>query len=343
MNIEEHVPLSSLTTMKTGGNARYVAFVDIEGEIDDVVAFAKRKGLPIIPLGGGSNIVASDNGIEAVFLKMSDEFTLERLEEYDGMVEVTAFAGFSWDSFVETAVSKGWWGIENLSGIPGTVGAAAVQNIGAYGAALSETLIRVTAYDLKDGTFKTLKKFTNEECQFKYRTSIFKQERDRYFISRIRFRLSTEPRPRISYKDVAAHFSMSGNEPTLSNIRRAVIGIREGKFPPLSEYGTSGSFFLNPVVSADEAKALSSHYTDMPLFEMPEGGVKIPLAWILDKILHLKGYRFGKAFLWDKQPIVIAAESGATSRDVLALAEHVRGIVRDTIGVEIEFEVRTEF
>ncbi|MEK9177340.1 MAG: hypothetical protein AAB923_03520, partial [Patescibacteria group bacterium] len=221
--------------------------------------------------------------------------------------------------------------------IPGTVGAAPVQNIGAYGAALEETIVSANAFDIESGRVVTLPR---EKCSFGYRTSVFKEKRDRYFITAVTFRLAATPAPRLSYKDIAAHFTGSEEEPTLSNIRRAVLAIREKKFPPLKEYGTAGSFFLNPVVPAEEAKRIQSRFAGMPLFPMPEGGVKVPLAWILDRVLKLKGLRVGRAFLWDAQPLVIAADVGGTMLDVEGLAELVREKVKTETGIEIVPEVR---
>lgn len=339
MNIEEHVPFSSLTTMKTGGVARYVATVLNEADIDPVVKFARDMGLPIIPLGFGSNILAPDENVEAVFLRMGNEFTLERLEENKDSVSVTAFGGFSWDAFVEEAVERGWWGIENLSGIPGTVGAAAVQNIGAYGMVLSETVERITAYDLKIGDYRKLVSLSNAECKFGYRTSIFKTDSDRYFITRVRFTLSKKPRPKLSYKDLAQRFKEEVS-PSLGEIRRAVLDIRKEKFPPLEEYGTAGSFFMNPIVGEKEALELTQRFPGMPTFPMPEGGVKVPLAWILDKVLNLKGEARGKAFLWEKQPLVVAVEHGGETREVVELARAVKLLVKEKTGITILPEVR---
>ena len=204
MTIEENVPLSRLTTFRTGGFARYMLSDLGTEDMGDVFAFALDKNLPLIPIGDGSNILAPDEGVEAIFVRFRVGGVRE-LQSDGNTVTVSVEAGCSWDGFVEQAVSKGWWGVENLTSIPGTVGAAVVQNIGAYGAALEESIVAVEAFDMRT---KSLIKFSSEKCGFGYRTSIFKAERDRYLITSVTFRLGTIPSPRLSYKDVSLHFCL---------------------------------------------------------------------------------------------------------------------------------------
>ncbi len=318
MRIEENVLLSALTTFRTGGPARFLITVLVKEEIPQAVQFAKEKGLPIIPIGSGSNMLAPDEGINAVFVKYLPAQISSHVEGEQAILSVEA--GCIWDSLADHASENGWWGIENLSAIPGTVGAAVVQNIGAYGASLADTIIEVTAYDTKEGIEK---KIPAGACAFGYRTSVFKHDADRYIITDVSFSLSTLPRPNIAYRDLKNHFEKTQEEATLPNIRAAVTAIRAGKFPPLSEFGTAGSFFLNPIIAENAVPLVKKTYPDMPLFEMPEGGVKVPLAWIFDHVMHLKGKRVGGAFVWDKQPLVLAAEAKAKASDVHALAKEI--------------------
>ena len=333
MDISENVPLSNLTTFRTGGPARFLLIVDTS-EIREAVAFAKEKGLPLISIGSGSNMLAPESGSNAIFLRIANN-TIDERKKGDSIL-LTADAGVLWDDLVLYATHHGWWGIENLSAIPGTVGAAAVQNIGAYGAALSEHLVSVDAYDTKEETIKTISK---SECAFGYRTSIFKKEADRYIILKVTLSLSKTSAPNISYRDLAKSFA-DNQTPSLSQVRNAVMAIRKGKFPPLSEFGTAGSFFLNPIVGAREQQELSKRFPDMPFFPLPEGGVKLPLAWILDRALSLKGERRGNAFLWEQQPLVIATTDGASTADVTALADSVAHAVFQKTGITIQPEVR---
>jgi len=333
MKREENVPLSSITTFKTGGPARFVCVAETEDEVKEAVLFAKGAGLPLVPLGEGSNLCAPDEGVEAVFLKVAmKNFSFQITGEN---VYLSAESGLSWDSLAADSIERGWWGIENLSGIPGSVGASVVQNIGAYGAALSDVVYAVDAFDTKERQTKT---FTREECEFGYRTSIFKKECDRYVIVRIVLQLSKTPKPNLEYRDLKNKFDQA--IPTLADIRNAVLEIRKGKFPSLSEFGTAGSFFLNPIISESERARVTKLFPEMPLFDMPEGGVKIPLAWIFDHVLTLKGMREGKAFVWDKQPLVIAAESGALSKDIYTLAATIARMTKEKTGIEIIPEVR---
>ena len=334
MHIEENVLLSTVTTFRTGGPARFLLSLDSANEVAEAHAFAEVHALPLIPLGGGSNMLAPDSGVDAVFVRLrANEIT--KTESADTFT-YTADAGASWDALSARAAEDGAWGIENLSAIPGTVGAAAVQNIGAYGAAFSDVVERVNAYDTKTKRLVTL---APEECRFGYRTSIFKEERDRYIITRVALALSKTPQPNLSYKDVAKRFA-NAPTPTLSEVRDAIIAIRTAKFPPLATYGTAGSFFLNPTVSEGDVPALRARYPEVPLFDLPEGGVKVPLAWFLDRVLSVKGMREGKAFLWDAQPLVVAAEEGARAEDVRALAEKVIALVEEKTGITVTPEVR---
>lgn len=334
MKTEENVLLSTLTTFKTGGPARFLISAGNEEDIRSAAAFAKERGLPLIPLGGGSNMCAPDEGVEAVFVRfLPHEVSVEKQEDD---VIVSADAGLSWDALVAYTCENGWWGLENLSGIPGTVGASAVQNIGAYGAAAEQHIVSVSALDLVTGA---MREFANDECAFGYRMSVFKKEADRFFITRVSFRLSVTPQPDLSYRDLSNRFE--GKEtPSLRDVRDAVIEIRKGKFPPLERFGTAGSFFLNPVVSPEEAESMRERFPGMPLFDMPEGGVKAPLAWLFDRVLSLKGMREGGAFVWEKQPLVLAAEPGARSADVYALAEKITALAREKTGIAIAPEVR---
>ncbi len=334
MEIFENIPLSTLTTFKTGGSARFLLTLKDSREIPEALTFATTSQLPLIPIGSGSNMLAPDGGVNAVFVHLA---TNEIKSHSDGeKITITADAGVLWDSLVEHAVENGWWGLENLSAIPGTVGAAVVQNIGAYGAALSDTLDAVSVFDTKDGTLKT---FTNDACRFGYRSSIFKEERDRYLIINVTFRLGTAPQPNITYRDLKNYF-VDETKPPLQAIREAVVAIRGKKFPPLNLFGTAGSFFLNPIVSLAECAHITEKFPGMPLFPLPEGGVKLPLAWIFDHVLSLKGAREGKAFLWEQQPLVLTAELSASSDEVMRLASRVASAVFENTGITITPEVR---
>ncbi len=216
------------------------------------------------------------------------------------------------------------------------MGGAVAQNIGAYGAALSQTLRWVEVYDTRSGD---IQKLSNVECAFGYRDSIFKQGDGRYVILRAALELSPSPKPVLSYRDLAERFKNA--VPGLSDIREAVVAIRNDKFPDLSREGTAGSFFKNPVIPKAQAQALGQKYPGMPLFELPESpDIKVPLGWILDRTLGMRGTRAGSARLFEKQALVIVADKNGSSRDVRALAREVQEKVFDALGIAIEPEVR---
>jgi UDP-N-acetylmuramate dehydrogenase len=331
MQVQENIALAPYTTFKLGGPARYFVPVKTAGELTEALAFAKEKSLSVFVLGGGSNVLISEGGFDGLVIKIEIKNGLTVDE-----TSVAASAGENWDELVAFCAQRGLWGIENLSGIPGTIGGAVVQNIGAYGAVLSQVLTLVAVYDTRDEQVKML---PVAECKFGYRGSIFKQEEGRYIVLAATLRLSSLPTPNISYKDLHARFQ--GQTPTLKEIRDAVLEIRKAKFPDLLVEGTAGSFFKNPIMSQADAAFLQEKYPEMPIFHMPEtDGVKVPLAWLLDNALHLKGYAVDGARLFEKQALVIAATRKASANDVKKLATFVQEKVFEELKIKIEPEVK---
>ena len=330
MQIEEDVLLAPLTTFNIGGPAKFFVRARTVEDIKEALAFAKEKSLKIFVLGGGSNVLVPDDGFDGLVIK--NEL---RGMERDGDTYLAA-AGEPWDALCARAAGDGLWGLENLSGIPGTVGGAVVQNIGAYGAALSQMLQWVEVLDTALGEVRHIPK---SECAFGYRTSIYKQEPGRHVVLRAAFKLSATAVPNIGYRDLADHFA--GTRPGLADIRAAILLIRSQKFPDLSQEGTAGSFFLNPTVPAAAAQELKERYPDMPLFAMPEtSAVKVPLGWILDRVLNLRGYRLGEVRLFEKQALVIVATRSAKACDVRLLADKIKKEVQEKIGMAVQEEVK---
>lgn len=331
MRVEKDVSFKDVTTLKVGGRARKVVYLENEEEL--VHELTHEQGDFLI-MGGGSNILPPENDYEGVvYIPIFKEITSKDCIKD---VVVTVDAGANWDAVVEETVHNNWWGLENLSAIPGTVGGAVFQNIGAYGAALSQTVQSVRAFDTKT---KEIQTFTAKECDFKYRTSLFKKEVGRYVIVSTTLVLSKTPQPNLEYRDLQNHFKGNAT-PTLQEIRNAVIAIRKEKFPDLSEYGTAGSFFLNPVVSEEQAQEFQKKYPGIPVFQLPEGGVKIPLAWILDNVLNAKEMCVGGAFVWKEQALVIATKDGATASDVRTLQKKIQNAVYKKLHLHITPEVR---
>jgi UDP-N-acetylmuramate dehydrogenase len=346
MKILENISLADHTTFKIGGSVRYFAVAESESDLLEALAFAKDKGVPFFILGGGSNLLASDQGFLGLVIKM--EMKGVSVEKRRDAAYVSVSAGENWDEFVAKTVEEGLWGLENLSLIPGTVGAAPVQNIGAYGVEVMSLIESVRTIDVETGTEKI---FSNAECGFTYRDSVFKKlEFKRYVIVSVEFKLSLIPRPILGYKDLKERFV--GKNPTHREIREAVIEIREGKFPDISKVGTAGSFWKNPIICREHYEGIKKHFPNIPSFpatapagsrevESTEEVVKVPLAWILDNVCGLKGYKKGKVGLYEKQPLVLVADRGATSSDIDAFASEIAAKVKEKTGIEIEREVQS--
>lgn len=335
MIVNENVPLSSLTTFRIGGNARYVAECASATDLAEAVTFATEKGLPYTALGEGSNVLAHDEGYPGVVLHIRIG-GIDMEDTQDGAVIVRVGAGIIWDRLVSITAAKGLWGIENLAGIPGTTGAAPVQNIGAYGAELSDTVVSVAAFDTKEGRTR---EFSKEECEFGYRDSVFKKDK-RYVITEVVFKLQAHGEPRVSYKDLQALNEQGVALSTPREIAAAVRDVRSRKFPDLRVDGTAGSFFKNPVITNGEYQALLNQYPEMPGYETTDG-VKVPLGWILDHVLSLRGFSIGPVRLYEQQALVLVAERGARFADVETLANYVAEKVLNTTHIHIEREVRT--
>jgi UDP-N-acetylmuramate dehydrogenase len=330
MQLRENVPLSDLTTFHIGGPARYVATVTSVEELKEALDFAQEKQLAIKILGGGSNVLASDDGFDGLVIHIA----LQGIT-FDGPTVVVA-AGEEWDALVAQSVVRDLWGLENLSGIPGSVGGAIVGGIGAYGASVGEHMSGVEAFNINT---RQVEQFSNAQCTFGYRDSVFKH-RPELVVLRATFELSAESAPNVSYKDLAARFANSSLD--LPTIRAAVLTVREGKFPDIAVEGTAGSYFKNPMVDEAAAEALREQYPELPLFAMPEvSGYKVPLAWLLDRVLGLKGTSVGGARLFERQPLVIAAGKGCSATDVHTLASMVKKDCKEKLFLDIEEEVVT--
>ena len=330
MREEHHVSFKDLTTFKVGGIAKKVLYPENEEEFLKVLKEEKEFYI----LGGGSNVLAPEGEYMKTIIIPS--YTNIESDEEGTKVHMDVTAGVSWDRLVSQTVQNNLWGIENLSGIPGTVGGAVFQNIGAYGAVLSDVVDSIKVYDIEEGTIRTL---FCAECEFGYRTSLFKKQKDRYVILSANLIFKKHGEPNLSYKDLALQFA-NDPSPRISSIRAAVLTIRKRKFPDLNEYGTAGSFFLNPVVSEEEGMEFQEKYPTITLSKLPEGGVKVPLAWILDNVINAKEMRVGNAFVWKEQALVIATEDGATARDVKRLQKEVAEKVFTETNIHITPEVR---
>ena len=335
MKIKEHISLAPFTTLGVGGTARFFIEAHHEGDMYEAMAFAQERNLPVFILGGGSNVLVPDAGVEGVVLKMGTQDI--DIKDNDESAAIVAGAGICWDDIVDAAGKRGVFGIENLAGIPGSLGGAAVQNIGAYGAELSSVFEYADTIQIVTGKRMRI---SRTDAAFAYRTSFFKKHPE-VLIARVALQLSKNARPNISYPDVARVHAAGTPLSTPIEIARTIRTIRAKKFPHARGEGTAGSFFKNPIISQELATSLRKRFQGLPAFPQEDGTVKIPLAWLLDHVLHLKGYAIGPVRLYEEQPLVIVARAGATAHDVDVLARDVAENVLRAIGISIEREVET--
>jgi UDP-N-acetylmuramate dehydrogenase len=332
--VREGVSLKRLGTLGVGGPARW--FVRAE-HADDVVAahrWSEERGVPLFVLGGGSNLVVADEGVDALVLQVGLPGTT--MTEASGDTLVHAGAGEPWDHVVERAVARGLAGVECLSGIPGTVGGTPIQNVGAYGQEVAETIERVTVFDREQ---RTLRALTATECVFSYRSSRFKTaDAGRFVVCDVTFRLRPGDAT-MSYPDITAYLKKAGiTHASVSAVRGAVLAIRRSKGMVLDESDPDsrsvGSFFMNPVVAEAELERVAAIAADRPPgFTIGDGRVKIPAAWLIERAGFHKGYVDGAAGISTKHPLALVNRGGATAADVLRLASLVKRGVGERFGV----------
>lgn len=288
----------------------------------------------LLVIGEGSNILFQ-NDFEGLVLHPAF-MGIQLVQEENDHVMVNVGAGENWDSWVAHATGRGWYGLENLSLIPGSVGSAPIQNIGAYGVELREHFAWLDAYDLEK---KEVVRMNREDCQFGYRTSIFKTGYgSRYIITSVTFRLRTEPLLNLDYGNVKEEFSSSGGQ-NPGDLRDLIISIRNRKLPDPSQFGNAGSFFKNPLVDMTIFKCIRAEYPDVPGHFSSNNRVKVPAAWLIEKA-GWKGKRIGNVGTWPLQPLVVVNYGGATGREILDFTEQIREDVDMKFGVELEREVR---
>lgn len=290
--------------------------------------------LPLLHIGAGSNLLFKGDFRGTVLHSAIKGY--ERVYEDDETVLVRVGAGVVWDDFVAYAVANNWYGAENLSYIPGEVGAAAVQNIGAYGAEAKDLITEVETVCVETGVCRT---FTNPECGYAYRESVFKKElKGKYVVTYVTFRLGKRPVFNLEYGNIRAKLEQRKEPLSLQLVREVIIGVRKEKLPDPSAQGNAGSFFMNPVIAREVYERILVDYPDMPHYEVDKERVKVPAAWLIDRC-GWKGKALGRAGVHDRQPLVLVNLGGATGQEVMDLAEAVTASVRDKFGIGLSPEV----
>ena len=342
MTIQEHVPLAPLTTLQVGGKARYLIEAASEDDVLQAVDFARAKDLPLFVLGGGSNVLVADSGWPGLVLKM----TIGGITKHEegGASLFDAGAGVDWDHFAAQAVAADCAGVECLSGIPGTVGGTPVQNVGAYGQEVSETIESVRAFDRKTARIVVL---PEAACGFRYRTSIFNTtESGRYIILRVTYRLTPGDTPTLKYADLQKHFAASGVSPSLAQVRDAVRQIRQSKamliVPGDPDARSAGSFFKNPVLNEAEFHDLSgraeSRGLKIPSYPALDAQQKISAAWLVEHSGFAKGFTLGPARISRKHALALINSGSARAADIVRLKEEIQRGVEQAWGILLEPE-----
>lgn len=333
LQLQERISLKPYNTFGVEVTARWFAQAHDDAEVRAGIAAAAEKGLPLMVIGGGSNLLLTRD-VEALVLRMASRGV--RVVSDDGeRVVVEAQAGEVWDDFVRWTLAQGVGGLENLSLIPGTVGAAPMQNIGAYGVEIKDVFAGLTALDRQTGE---LHEFGLEDCAFAYRDSRFKREPGRWLILRVRFALSRAAKLHLDYGPVRQRLAEEGvTAPTSADVSRVICAIRREKLPDPAVLGNAGSFFKNPVVSVGRADVLRQHYSDLVAYPQGDGQMKLAAGWLIDKA-GWKGFREGAAGVHAQQALVLVNYGGATGAQLHALAERIRDDIQQRFGVELEME-----
>ncbi len=335
MKILQNVSLKPFTTFQLGGRAEYFAAVSTKDELTDAVRFSRQAGIPYMVLGGGSNLLVSDDGYQGLIIRNQ----IKGVSRYEkgAHIFLGVGAGESWDDLVAYTVKQNLHGIENLSGIPGSVGATPIQNVGAYGQEVQNTISWVEVFNPATMEFELL---TNRQCEFRYRDSVFKSGSGKgLIVTEVGFKLAKEGVPNISYRDLKQHFNEQDIRPTLQSVRDAVLVIRAGKFPDLNQHGCGGSFFKNPIISRNQLRRLQDVYPDIPHYSQAHETYKVPLAWVLEHAVPWKGVRRKHVGVSAQQPLILVHYGGGNARDMKRLADDIAHSVRSELNILITPEI----
>lgn len=342
MELKEHVALAPYTTLGVGGCARWFTTVASEADAVDAFRFARERGLPVFVLGGGSNLLVSDRGFDGLVVHVSIRGMAERALP-GGQVLLQVGAGESWDEMVQHTVEQDLAGMECLAGIPGTVGGTPIQNVGAYGQEVGETITTLRCIDMH--TLQAVE-LSNEECGFAYRTSLLNgTEHGRYLVTRVDFALTPGGTPKLEYAELRKRFAGQPS-PSLVQVADAVREIRRGKGmvvdPAEPNSRSAGSFFRNPIVPSSVLERIASTLGlqpgEIPHWPAAEGRVKLPAAWLLERAGFVRGYALGQAGISARHTLALINRGGATATNVVVLRDRIVQTVQDRFGIRLEQE-----
>jgi len=350
MNIQEHVPLAPLTTLGVGGEARFFVSAQSSEEVAEALAFARANSLPVFMLGGGSNILIADTGFNGLVIAVRMQGIKE--EMHSDRTQITVGAGVIWDELVVWTIEHGYIGLECMSGVPGTVGGAVVVNLGCYGAQCSDTFIQAEVLDTQDqrNEIKIMKK---EECNFSYHESMFSQSPGRYLVLQVTFSLSTSGTSRLSYRDnrfdLEALATASGHEPTLKDVRTAILKMRGEKGMLSGYYKSAGSFFHMPFVPEEKyadvmrrARKLDAKKEERLrpwAWKQPDGSYKVAPGFLLEYTEFQKGYVRGEVGISPRHTLSLINVGHASARDIMEFARAMQDAVEKVFGIHLEREV----
>ena len=338
MKLTEQVALAPYTTFGIGGPARWFVEAATEDDVVEAERFARQQQLPLLVLGGGSNVLVADGGFAGVVLHMG-----LRGVSFTDDGQLQAAAGEPWDALVQSTVERGMAGMECLAGIPGSVGGTPIQNVGAYGQEVAQTIIGLRAYDLRERRFTEL---SAAACGFAYRTSLLNtSERGRYIVTRVDFQLRPGGEPTLRYADLERRFA-GGPTPSLRNVAEAVREIRRAKGmvvqPGDADTQSAGSFFRNPVVAASRLAEVSREtgvaQDAVPHWPAGDDLVKLPAAWLLERAGFVRGYTLGRAGISNRHTLALTNRGGASAEEMVRLRDRIVATVSERFGIRLEQE-----
>ena len=334
--MKTNVNLQPYNSFGFSATAKYFIEINAIDNLRQLIKTPEFKEEKHLILSGGNNILFTNDCFDGIVILMNNK-GIKIVHEDEGDVIVRAQAGEDWPEFVEQMVARGFYGVENLAHIPGKIGAAPVQNIGAYGMELKDSFFQCHALNLTTGETRI---FTNEACRFGYRESVFKHElKGQYTITSVDLLLHKQSELKLEYGNIKAYLEQNGiAQPTLQQLHDAICAIRDAKLPDVKQIGSAGSFFKNPVISAEQFDALQKQYPDAPHYPDAEGMVKVPAGWLIEQA-GWKGWRDDHVGVYEKQALVLVHYGGGKGEDIVSLSQRIQKSVEEKFGIQISPEV----